>query len=397
MDEREDPKLRRSLEEALWQVEEAKKLDLSIVKAMNFINLSKEAQGFGNKRLAMGLLTKAKDQLFKELIEKIVSETKESMDVVSKMRMERKVNEARNRFSKGDLSGAYELLLKASRDDDHPKKQLEKKEEMIPERYSEALDSLQRVWLKMKQEENKGKDMSKAQELVKNAKKMLVRGDHDTVLGLCQEVMSTIQSPDDRIKEEVDDTIDEISRTLSALFPDEPRSPKERFFKKQIEDLITLARQNIGLGRSVEAVNNSRKASDILKTLEQESIKGDIPKMIIELRTSIDDLKKKEVDVSYEEYLLKQVEDTFWNGEYIKARKLANKLMSITASATVHLKINQLTSRLRMLDEQLKVRAGKEGYLEAKEYLDEAKRLMEQSAFDTADDFLEKAGEVLQA
>lgn len=399
MVEGEDQKLKKSLEEALWQVGEAKKLDLSIVKAMDFINLSREAQGFGNIRLAHGMIAKAKDQLFRDLVLSITSKISDSKDAVSKMRMERKIKEARTKFSNGDLAGAYELVFQGPAENGEGAKTRKKKieEDMAPHLYSEALDRLQKVWMKMKQEENSGKDMAKAQELVKKAKHVLAGGDYQMVLKLCQEVMGAIQSPQDRLKEEVNDTIEDISRTLSALFPEMPRSPKERFFKKQIEELIRLARKNIDLDRSVEAINNSRTAMEILKKLEHETIKGDIPKMIIDLRASIDELKMKEVDISYEEYLLKQVEETFWNGEYIKARKIANKLMSITSSASVHLMVNQLTTRLQELDVQLKSRTGKEGYLEAREYLDKAKKMMEQSAFDMARNFLDKAGEVLEA
>lgn len=397
MVDEEDPQLQKLLKEALWQVEEAKKMDLTIVKAMNFINLSKEARGFGNKRLALGLVNKAKDQLFKDLVESVVNRSDDVSDVVQKMRMERKIKEARVKFSKGDLAGAYDLLLEGPEEENQPDSKEAAREDMVPQSYSEALDSLQKVWLKMKQEENTGKDMTKAQELVKKAKEVLTKGDYDTVLKLCREVMSTIQSPEDRLLEEVDDTIEEITKTLSALFPDQPRSPKERFYKKQIEELIEQAKQNQKMDRSVEAINNSRKAREILKKLEQETIKGDIPKMIIDLRSSIDELKGKEVDVSYEEYLLKQVEETFWGGEYIKARKIANKLMSITKNAGVHLTINQLSTRLKQLDDLLKDSSGKEGYLEAKEYLEKAKRLMEQSAFDMAGNFIDKAGDVLKA
>ena len=224
--------------------------------------------------------------------------------------------------------------------------------------------------------------MGKAQSLVKDAKASLAHGEYDKVLLLCNEVMAAIQSPQDRLKEEVEDTIEDISRTLKALFPTDPRSPKERFFKKQIEELLGQAQHGLTSDRPIEAINNSRKAKDILKKLEQETIKGDIPKMIIELRASIDDLKQSEVDISYEEYLLKQVEETFWKGEYIKARKIANKLESITKNAKNHLLVNQLTSSLNELNTSLKDRAGKEGYLEAREYIEKAKMLLEQSAFD---------------
>lgn len=390
--------LRRSLDETLWQVEESKKLGLSIVKAMNFINLSKDAQSYGNISLAKGLINKAKDQLFTDLVNHAASTVSDDQDVVAKMRMERLLKEARDHFLKGDIKGAYELILrKGPEDEGDDKERAQVKEEMVPHRYSEALDTLQKVWLKMKQAETSGKDMTRAQKLIKQAKYALAKGDHENVVALCQDVMDNIQSPEDRLREEVKETIEEITNTLKALFPDEPGSPKERFFKKQIEELITLANQNLNLERPVEAINNSRKAKEILLRLEQETIKGDIPKIILDLRSSIDEIRSCDVEVSYEEYLLKQVEETFWKGEYIQSRKIANKLESITSSAIVHIKMNKLSSRLKDLSFTLKANTGKEGYFEAKEYIEKAKRMLDQSSFDMAQQFLDKASEVLAA
>jgi len=387
--------IKKTLEEALWQVEEAKGLGLSITRAMNYINLSREAQGFGNKRLALGLLGKAKDQLFSDMVDLAIKGLKDENDVISKMRLERTVREARDKYRKGDIAGAYEALMENGSDEE--KKEHGEISEDIPHLYSEALDSLQKVWLKMKQEEEKGKDMRKAQKLVKDAKATLARGDYHQVMLLCSEVMGAIQSPQDRLKEEVEDTVEEITKTLKGLFPEDPGSPKERFFKKQIEELLVSARKNLQSDKPIEAINSSRRAREILKKLEHETIKGDIPKLIIELRASIEDLKKNGVDISYEEYLLKQVEETFWNGEYIKARRIANKLSSITRNAKVHLQVNQITVQLNDLNVKLKERAGKEGYLEAREYIEKAKMLLEQSAFDMAQSFLDKAGNVLEA
>ena len=237
--------------------------------------------------------------------------------------------------------------------------------------------------------------MTKAKKLIREAKSSLSKNRYQKVKDICREVMDTIQSPQDRLREEAAETIEEISRTLRALFPEKPRSPKERFFKKQIEELVAQSRQMMANDRTVEAINSSRKAREILSKLEQESIRSDIPKMIIELRASLDDLKSSKVDVSYEEYLLKQVEETFWKGEYIKSRKIANKLESITKNAKVHVRVNELSTRLSSLNQQLKDRAGQEGYLQAKEYIDKAKILMDQSAFDMASSFLDKAGTVL--
>jgi hypothetical protein len=396
MSDLEEKQIKKSLDEALWQVEEAKSMNLSITKAMNFINLSKEAQGYGNARLALGLLTKAKDQLFNDIVADAIGGLKDDKDVISKMRLERAIKEARERYHKGDLGGAYDLILKRDKQEGERAGKSDEGDN-APQLYSQAIDQLQKVWLKMKQEEDKGKDMAKAQALVKDAKIVLASGDYRKVMELCEEVMAAIQSPQDRLKEEVEETVEEISRTLKALFPAQPRSPKERLFNKQIQELLQQSQKALRSDRPIEAINFSRKAQEILKKLEQETIKGDIPKLIIELRASIDDLKQNQVDVSYEEYLLKQVEETFWKGEYIMARKIANKLDSVTKNAKTHLRVNQITANLNDLNAQLKDRAGREGYLEAREYIEKAKMLLEQSAFDMALSFIEKARTVLEA
>ena len=209
---------------------------------MNFINLSKEAQGYGNARLAVGLLTKAKDQLFNDIVTNAIGSLKDDKDVISKMRLERSIKEAREQYQKGDLGGAYELILKR---EDQDEDRIGKKgaETNAPQLYSQAIDMLQKVWLKMKQEEDKGKDMSKAQSLIKDAKMVLAGGDYPKVLSLCDEVMGAIQSPQDRLKEEVEDTVEEITSTLKALFPDDPRSPKERLFNKQIQELLSQSQK----------------------------------------------------------------------------------------------------------------------------------------------------------
>lgn len=394
----EDEELKKVLEKALWQVEESKKMGLSISKSMNFINLSKEAQDFGNKRLAIGLLKKARDTLFNDIVEKVISSLTDDSDIVSKMRLERTISDARSKYTRDEVKESYDILLSTMRSQEECAGKVENicLDEDSAEKYSKALDYLQKVWLKMKQEENKGKDMIKAKGLIKEAKISLSKKRYDHVMTLCQEVMDTIQSPQDKLKEEVDETIEDITKTLRAIFPDKPRSPKERFFKKQIEDLISDSMESINHGKPVEAINSSRKAKEILSRLEQDSIKGDIPKMIIELRGSIDELKKNNVDISYEEYLLKQVEETFWKGEYISARKIVNKLSNIVANAKNHLTVNQLSTRITTLNHQIMDSAGQEGYLQAKEYLDKAKILMEESAFDLASSFLDKAGNALE-
>lgn len=396
----EDNQLKILLDEALWQVEESKRRDLSITRAMNFINLSKEALGYSNRKLSIGLLTKARETMFNDLVEKVIQDQKEGSDAVSRMKLDRTIKEARERFSKGNLKEAYDLMISTLEPKEETECRFEENEpkcndDATAEKYSNALDSLQRVWLKMKHEESRGKDMSKAKKIVNEAKSSLSKGRYDHVLELCKEITDVILSPQDRLKEEVEETIDDISRTLRALFPEEPRSPKERFFKNQIEELISQANEKMSEDKPVEAINSSRKAKEILERLETESIKGDIPKMIIELRGSIDELKTNDVDVSYEEYLLKQVEETFWKGEYIRARKIANKLSSIMKDSRTHLMVTELSTKLTYLDNLLKEKVGHEGYLEARDFLDKAKILMDQSAYDMASGFLDKAGNVL--
>jgi hypothetical protein len=249
----------------------------------------------------------------------------------------------------------------------------------------------------MKQEESKGKDMSKAQSMIREAKSALSARDYGRVISICQGMTAIVLSPQDRLKEETEETIEEIARTMKALFPGEARSPKERLFRKQIEDLLTGARENLSRDRPVEAINASRKARDILARMEQESIKDDIPKMMTELREMIDELRSMEVDVSYEEYLLKQVEETYWRSEYIKARKIANKLESISRSAKDHQRLNRLNDRLGTLNRLLKDHAGKDGYSEAREHLQRAIAFLKQSSYDMASSSMDKAQEALQA
>ncbi|MGA1821934.1 MAG: hypothetical protein ACMUIG_05350 [Thermoplasmatota archaeon] len=387
-------KLEENLEDALWQVEEAKAMSLSISKAMNFINLSNQAKSFGNYKLSLSLINKAKELLFSDFINVKVADMDEKGDVVAKIRLDRTIKEARDIFSKKNVKNAYSLINSSGNE------LKEKSSGASPgpeekELYSEALDSLQKVWLKMKQEEGKGKDLRTAQSLVKEAKKALSNKDYQKVLDLCAEVMRAIQTPKERLREETDDTIDEIGKTLRALFTDEPTSPKERLFKRQIESLLQQAKENLLADRPVEAINFSRRARDILKKLEQETIKGEIPGMIIEHRAALDELRTNDVDVSYEEYLLKTMEETFWKGEYIEARKIANKLSSIIHNANSQYRMLTLSTQLGDLNGALKEKVGKDGYLEAKEYLDKAKILLDQKAFDMANDFIDKASRVL--
>lgn len=386
------------LEEALWQIEEAKKANLSASKAMNYINLSKEAAGYGNLKLSSGLLQKAREALFNDMVERQRKEAEAQTDVLVKLRMQRSIKDSMERFQKGDLKAAYDLLLQKGQPIEGAVEELITAEPgQAMQTYADAIEVLQRSWLRMKQEEGKGKDMGRAQAMIKDAKAALARKEYGKVISLCQEMTSIVLSPHDRLREETEETIDEIARTMKALFPGEARSPKERFFKKQIEDLMTNARENLFRDRPVEAINAARKAKDILQRMEQESIKDDIPKMMMELKSVIDELRSMEVDVSYEDYLLKQVEETFWKSEYIKARKIANKLESITKNAREHQRMTQLNDRLGGLNRLLKEHAGRDGYMEARELIQKAVSLMEQSSFDMANNLLDKAQEALKA
>jgi len=386
------------LEEALWQIEEAKKASLSTSKAMNFINLSKEAAGYGNVKLSIGLLKKARETLFNDLVEKQRRDAESLTDVLIKLRAQRAIKDSVERFQNGDLRSAYDILLHMGRSSEEAQQEGSAPEPgQTMQTYAEAIEVLQRSWLRMKQEEGKGKDMGRAQGMIRDAKAALARKEYNKVISICQEMTTIVLSPHDRLKEETEETIDEIARTMKALFPGEARSPKERFFKKQIEDLISNARENLLRDRPVEAINASRKAKDILQRMEQESIKDDIPKMMMELKGVIDDLRSMEVDVSYEDYLLKQVEETFWKSEYIKARKIANKLESITRNAKEHQRMAQLNDRLGGLNRLLKEHAGRDGYTEAREFIEKAVTLMEQSSFDLANGLLDKAQDALKA
>jgi len=384
----------KEIQDLLWQVEVAKQRGISTVKAMNFINLSREAQTFGNKRLAESLRTKARDLLFNDRLSSIVSEIqgngKESM-----AKAESAMMKARTLYSKGDVRGAYDSIADVMKKDEPPEAPTEAKEEERAQLYSNALEAMQKSWLKMKQEEAKGKDITGAKNLIKDAKKCLNSGDYGKVNTIFEEILREIQTPQERLTEEAQTTIEEIAKTLRALFPEDPRSPKERFFKRQIEDLIERSRHDLTTGAIIESINSSRKAKEILSRLEQETIKGEIPKQIIELRSSLDELRGYNVDISYEDYLLKQIESTFWNGNYIEARKTANKLWSILNNARIQYRMHELNDSFGDLNSRLKEMVGKEGYLEAREYLDKAKVLMEQKAFDMARDFLDRASSVL--
>ncbi len=381
--------------DVLWQVEEAKHRNLPTGKAMNYVNLSREAQGFGNQKLSSSLLVRARDMLFNEYLSSIMDEASRAGKVDILAKAETAMRKARDLYSQGGTRQAYALMAEVIRKDEVRSKPLEAENEEKANHYSDALGNLQKVWLKMRQEEGKGKDLSSAKELLKEAKKALAVQNYTKVSELTENILRDIQTPQERLTEETGATIEDIAKTLKALFPVEPRSPKERFFKRQIEDLIIRSREAIQAGAVIDSINASRKAREILTRLEQETIKGEIPKQIIELRASLDELREYSIDISYEDYLIKQVEETFWSGNYIEARKTANKLWNILTNAKTQYMLHQLNDRFGNLSTQLKDRVGKEGYLEAREFMDKAKVLMEQRAFDMANSFLDKATEVL--
>lgn len=382
-------------DDLLWQVEVAKARGCSTSKAMNFINLSKEASAYGNTKLSNGLKTRASAALFNDHLSSIMDEVQKDSGKELLAKAETLMRRSRETFSKGDIRGAYRIMDELLRKEEEPQKPKEAVDEERANMYSDALGGLQKVWLKMKQEEGKGKDTASAKGLLKEAKRCLATGDYERVLALCEDIMMEIQTPQERLTEETESNIEEIAKNLRALFPDDPRSPKERFFKRQIEELLERSRGELGSGAIIDSINSSRKAKEIMSRLEQETIKGEIPKQIIELRASLDELRKLNVDISYEDYLLKQVESTFWNGNFIEARKTANKLLNILNNARVQYRLHELNTSLGELHGLLKEKVGKEGYLEAREYLDKAKVMMEQKAFDMAEDFLSKASSVL--
>jgi hypothetical protein len=380
------------LQNTLWQVEESKKERLNTSSAMNFISLSKEAMEYENFNLARSLLNKACDLLFNDYVALLINKIGDE-DVVRKMRLERVIKDARDNHLKTDAREAYRIVRQASVPE-KPRTTSSERDDSKSD-YSSSLDMLQKVWLKMKQEERKGKDLKNAQSLVKEAKKALSVKDFRRVKELCDEVMRSIQTPRERLREESEETIDEISATMKALFTEEPTSPKEKLFKKQIDSLLEQARKELDSGNHVGSINSSRKAREILKKLEQETIKSEIPSLMAEYRVSLDELISGGVDVSYEEYLLKSIEETFWKGDYIEAMKMSRKLGTTIRNAKTQHRMLGLSERLGDLTSRLKEMIGKDGYPEAKEYLDKAKILIDQKAFDMADEFISKASDVL--
>ena len=95
--------------------------------------------------------------------------------------------------------------------------------------------------------------------------------------------------------------------------------------------------------------------------------------------------------------LLKQIEEASWKGEYIEARKVANKLSSTLENAETQHRMHELTSRLKDLNNRLRACTESEYYAEVKDFLDEAKISMEKRSFDEAETHLDKAGSLLSA
>lgn len=382
-------------EDALWQVEVAKQRGLQTANAVNFLNLSKEARTYGNDKLAISMLSRARDILFNDYLSSMMKEVEGHNDPEKISRFEEAIKRSRSTFSSGRTKESYQMIIDSINDAVKVVLADDKDENENPDLFSNSLGSLQKVWLKMKHEEGKGKDITKAKNLMKEAKSLLSKRSYARVLEICDEIMREIQTPQERLTEEAEQNIDEITRTLKALFPTDPRSPKERFFKRQIEELMSQARSSLKSGSVIDGINYSKKAREILTRLEQETIKGEIPRQIIELRASVDELRRFNIDVSYEDFLLKQVEETFWNGHYIESRKTANKLLNILNNARINYSMNELNTKYKALNGKLKELLGGEGYLEAKEYLDKARALMDQKAFDMAVTFLDKAHNVL--
>ncbi|MDG6224585.1 MAG: hypothetical protein QCI82_03630 [Candidatus Thermoplasmatota archaeon] len=383
-------------DDALWQVEMAKQRGLQTTKGVNFLNLSKEARTYGNDKLALSMLSRARDILFNDYLSSIMQEVEGHSETVKMNRLEEAIKRSKTAFSSGRTREAYQIILDSMKDEEKTAESAQKEAFEDPDLYSEALGDLQKVWLKMKHEEGKGKDISKANKMMKQAKTLLSKRNYGRVIEICDEITREIQTPQERLTEEADQNIDDITKTLKALFPNDPRSPKERFFKRQIEELIAQARSSLKAGSVIDGINYSKKAREILTRLEQETIKGEIPRQIIELRASLDELRRFNIDVSYEDFLLKQVEETFWNGHFIESRKTANKLLNILNNARINYRMNELNTKYRSLNDRLKEMVGREGYLEAKEYLEKARSLMDQKAFDMAVSFLDKAHHVLE-
>ena len=384
-------------QDTLWQVETTEKLELPTAQAVKYIKLSEQAKSYGNIALAKSLLGKARYVLFKDFIGSQREKAGEKKDAIERIRFESSEKTARSLFTKGNLHEAYEVLTLKKLPKRKELGEAMMEEEASPKLHSEALDLLQRAWLKIKQEEIKGKDLSKALTMVKEAKVHLSSGNYSRVVELCNSAMEVTQSPQERFMEEAEMLIDSISTTLSALFPSTPKSPKERLFKRQIEELLSRARGEMERGMMINAIDLSRRAKDILNHLEKDTIKGYIPKLILELKANLQDIGSRGVDLSYEEYLLKQIEEASWKGEYIEARKVANKLSSTLENAETQHRMHELTSRLKDLNNRLRACTESEYYAEVKDFLDEAKISMEKRSFDEAETHLDKAGSLLSA
>jgi len=381
------------LGEALWQVEIAKRQNLPISRAMNFIRLSKEAQGYGNQELATGMVKRAKEGLFQDLVGSISKKVEGTSDIETRMTLERGIREAKRLYNKGDLKGAYRALIgKADRELDGEEGGKEDDSTMR----AQALEKLQKVWLRLKNEEKKGRDTRAQAELINKARAAIGKKQYKEVVSLCDRANDMLQSPKDRIREETENLIEEVDGIKTELFSDENGcSPKEIVFHDQIERLMEESNRCIRDGRTLDALHKARNAKDVLKALERDTIKDSIPNLIIQLKAKLESLQKRGIDLSYEEYLMKQMEDASYKEDYLGAKKTANKLSSSLQNAEQQNLVLTISSRLSDLNNQLKGHVGKEGYMEAKEALNKAKSSLEMRDFDGATSYLDRAANAL--
>ncbi len=385
------------LDDALWQVEVAKRFDITISRAMNFINLSKDAKGYGNDPLAEGMMNRAKDTLFNDLAEHLSSKEKEGRNIADKMRTKRAFNEAKFLFSRGDIRGSYDLLLAMKETEEKPGYEHggSAKKAKTSAAHSKALDILQKVYLRLKNEEKKGKDVVMARDYVTKARKALQKKDYEQVQLLCESTNNVLQSPMDKMSDKAGEIIDGISQTRDELFDAEATIPKERIYRKQIEKYLERAKDKLRADRPIEALDLARGSQIILKALERDTIKGNLPNMILELKASLEGLRSRGLDLSYEDYLMKQMEDSSFNEDYIEAKKAGLKLRTCLANADSQNQLHMISTKLGDLSSRLRGHIGKDGYIEAKEALDGAKVYLEQSAFEKANKQLITASGIL--
>ncbi len=385
------------LDDALWQVEVAKRFDIAISRAMNFINLSKDAKGYGNDALAEGMMNRAKETLFNDLIEHLSSHDQEEKNIADKMRMKRNFNEAKFLFSRGDIRGGYDLLLAIGEAEEEPTAGPGKarRKAKTSAAHSKSLDQLQKVYLRLKNEEKKGKDVVMARDYVTKARKALQKKDYEQVQLLCESANNVLQSPMDQMCDQAGEIIDGISQTRDELFDAEAAIPKERIYRKQIEKFLERAKDKLRADRPIEALDLAGKSQIILKALERDTIKGNLPNMILELKASLEGLRSRGLDLSYEDYLMKQMEESSFNEDYIEAKKAGLKLRTCLVNADSQNQLHTISTKLGDLSNRLRGHIGKDGYIEAKEALDSAKMYLEQSAFDKVNKELATASGIL--